>query len=66
MTFKKVTPGFNGGISLLGCVYSFIGAIIIGIIAKYYSPDIDYIQELIIVCYGYVGSIIDSIMGSLL
>ena len=63
--FKKITPGVNGGVSLLGEGAALLGAFIIGlsyIILDFHGFAI--IPLLAITILGFVGCQIDSILGA--
>lgn len=63
-TFKKITKGISGGISVLGIIFSFLGSLLIAV--TYYFIAETSINILIFICLmGFLGSIIDSILGSL-
>jgi uncharacterized protein (TIGR00297 family) len=66
-TFKKVPPGTDGGISVVGTVAGIIGAGIIGIAAYLLGifPD-PYVTLKISIIAGTVGCFVDSILGAVL
>lgn len=66
-TFKKVKPGTDGAISLLGTGIAILGAGIIGILAYFLgiSPD-PLISLRISVIAGTVGCFADSLLGAIL
>ncbi len=64
ITFKKGTPGLSGNISLLGIGGGLLGALIIACI-YYYLVDLNYHSYLLITLIGLLGSLVDSIIGSL-
>ncbi len=66
-TFKKVPPGTDGGISVLGTVAGIIGAGIIGIAAYLLGifPD-PFVTFKISIIAGTVGCFVDSILGAVL
>ncbi len=61
-TFKEVNPGKSGAISLLGTFASFVGSIIIAILA---IPlfHLNVFQVLIISLSGFIGSMADTVAG---
>lgn len=68
-TFRKVSPGSSGGISLMGTVSSFSGSFLLVLIG--FLPGISPVPfnlELfsIIVIAGFSGSFIDSLLGAFL
>jgi uncharacterized protein (TIGR00297 family) len=65
--FKKVPPGTNGGISLLGTVSGIIGSGIIGTFAYLLGINSDpYVTLKIAVIAGTFGCFVDSILGAVL
>lgn len=61
LTFKKSEKGLSGNVSILGFVASFIAAFIIGSI--YLFKEISIYIVLVITIIGFVGALIDSILG---
>jgi len=65
-TFKRVTPGTNGGVSLLGTSVSVLGAFIIGLTYSLLTYGaFNYYPVLLITAFGFVGNVIDSLLGAL-
>ena len=66
-TFKKVPPGTDGGISILGTAAGVIGAGIIGVSAYLLGvyPDLVKTMEVAVIA-GTVGCFVDSILGAVL
>lgn len=62
--FTKVEPGVDGGISIVGTLASIAGAILIGGIFWLFNLDAAYELPIIIVVFGFLGSIIDSAIGT--
>ena len=65
-SFKKITPGVNGGISMLGEAMALTGAFIIGIayiILNFHGFKI--VPLIIITLLGFLGCQVDSLLGSL-
>jgi uncharacterized membrane protein len=64
--FAEVPPGTNGGMSLLGTSASVMGGGFIGLV--FWSMSFfDYSQFPMVIagfCYGFIGSLIDSILGA--
>ena len=61
--FKKVEPGTNGAISLLGEGVAFVGACIISLIA-YFLIGITLSSVLLCILLGFLGCHIDSLLGA--
>ena len=64
-TLKKQDKGISGGVTALGLFFSLIGSFIIAI-SFYLLNDGSINQLIFILIIGFVGSLIDSIYGSLL
>lgn len=66
-TFKKVPPGTDGGISILGTAAGIIGAGAIGVSAYLLGvhPDLVKTMEIAVIA-GTVGCFVDSILGAVL
>ncbi len=63
--FKKITPGINGGISLLGEISAAVGALIIGLsysILEFHT--IVFSPIFVITLLGFAGCQVDSILGA--
>ena len=61
-TFRKVTTGSSGGVSLLGTFGSILGAATIGGISYLFLKDL---QSLILITSaGFAASLVDSLLGS--
>jgi uncharacterized protein (TIGR00297 family) len=66
-TLKKVPPGTDGGISLIGTAAGIFGAGIIGISAYLLGIFSDPVKTLeIAVISGTIGCFVDSILGAVL
>lgn len=63
-SFKQVTPGVEGGISIVGTVASVLGACIIGNIYLVFNLEMPIANSIIIIVSGFVGSFVDSIIGT--
>lgn len=61
--FTQVKAGTDGGVSLYGTIGSFIGSALIGGIYTYTLSEKDITIFLIITFSGFMGSLIDSIIG---
>lgn len=64
LTFSTITKGLSGGISLIGSIGGFIGGLVIA--ATYYIHACSFETSLNILTFGFLGMIIDSIIGSTL
>jgi len=62
-SMKKMEPGLSGGISLEGSLAGLMGSLIIATAAFVYSISINLF--FIIAIFGFVGMLIDSIIGSI-
>ena len=62
-TWKQITPGLSGGISSLGIVASIIATILFGVLS-YVCIRTSVGESLIIMVFSFLGSIIDSLIGS--
>jgi uncharacterized protein (TIGR00297 family) len=60
---KYVDKGVSGGVTFLGSISSFIGAIIFAFAIKYIC-DLPYYQAVIMCAIIYFGVIVDSLLGS--
>lgn len=65
--FKKVTPGTDGGISVLGTAAGIVGAGLIGVSAYLLGihPDLLKTMEIAVIS-GTAGCFIDSVLGAVL
>ena len=63
-SFKQVAPGVEGGISIVGTFASVLGACIIGIVFLVFNLEMPIIYSIIIIASGFVGSFVDSIIGT--
>lgn len=61
LTGKPVEKGLSGGISLLGFVAGIFGSFLISILA---FPEYGYTGLVLVFTLGFVGTIIDSILGA--
>lgn len=61
--FKRINQGLSGGVSLAGTIASFLGAGIISLSYFYFHSD--GFVTLIILFSGVMGSLVDSVLGSL-
>jgi uncharacterized protein (TIGR00297 family) len=65
-TFKKVKPGTDGGISIIGTVASLTGAFFIGAIYWLVNAESSWYAFLLIALSGFTGSFIDSLFGAVI
>ena len=61
--FKPCKKGLSGGVSLLGTLFSLVGAVIIALLS-YFLGIISAFDILIVVLCGFFGCVVDSILGS--
>jgi uncharacterized protein (TIGR00297 family) len=64
--FKAVEPGTDGGISLYGTISALLGSSLIGAIYMMFSYEDHLMIFLIIALSGFIGCIIDSLLGATL
>ena len=64
-TFQQVEKGTDGGITLLGLITGLLGAGIIGIL-YYFTVQASLVVAGIIILAGFLGSLVDSILGATL
>lgn len=63
--FNPVPRGYSGGISWIGTFGGLLGAGVIGLIGVFFAPmDLNPLLLGLIVISGFLGSIVDSILGS--
>lgn len=69
-TLRKVPPGTNGGVTVLGLIASLMGGLIIGVTAAIVVPTHTILHRLAVVCIattaGLAGSLLDSLLGATL
>lgn len=67
-SFKECEPGLSGGVTILGTFGGFCGSVVIAIswFAIFYNyKELNHFSEsLIIIISGFVGCIMDSVLGS--
>jgi uncharacterized protein (TIGR00297 family) len=63
-SFKEVETGTDGGITLLGCVWAFIGSALIALM--HYALYLNALFAAIILVAGLIGAFTDSILGAVL
>ena len=64
--FRKVSPGLSGGISVTGSLAGLLGSLLIGLLALAMPTYFTAIDVLTVTAFGFLGMLIDSILGSLL
>jgi uncharacterized protein (TIGR00297 family) len=65
-TFKRVDPGTSGAVSILGTAAAFAGAAVISVVATVlWSHVVNFKLTIFIVFFGFLGCMIDSVMGAL-
>ncbi len=62
--WKKATRGIDGAVSLEGFGFGIIGSVLIAMIPIFFQPDIT--MFVIIALSGFLGNIIDSVLGATL
>ncbi|WP_050615773.1 DUF92 domain-containing protein [Bacillus testis] len=60
---KRVEKGTSGAVSLLGTIASFGGALVISLAGWLLLPGIGLAETAIILCSGFMGSVIDTLLG---
>lgn len=65
LKFKPVTPGISGGVSILGLVSALVGAAV-AVFVAYCFGVFEWHVFLILVLVAFLGTIIDSVLGSLM
>ncbi|NJD51731.1 MAG: TIGR00297 family protein [Candidatus Methanoperedens sp.] len=64
-TFKKVKPGTDGAVSILGETAAFLGSLAIALLA-FILVSIDLSLVIIVTAGGFIGTNIDSLLGATL
>jgi uncharacterized membrane protein len=62
--FEPCPAGTSGGVSLFGTSFSIVGATVIAVIAFFFDK-ISFIQLFVVIVSAFLGTILDSILGSL-
>lgn len=62
-TFKRIEKGTSGAVSLLGTIAGIAGAFLISFLS-FVLFDIPFYTSLIIFLFGFVGNIIDTLIGA--
>lgn len=63
-TFKKVKPGTDGGVSIIGTIAAFSGALFIALLYWLVHDFANILTVSLILACGFVGSFIDSLLGA--
>ena len=61
LTLKKIKKGTSGGVTALGLVASFVAALLIALTS--FIISLNLVAFLIVLFSGYMGNIIDSLLG---
>ncbi len=64
LSFKEIKQGISGGISFTGLIASLAGAFIISLTSLPWIESNYQVNILIITIAGFIGSILDSVLGS--
>jgi len=62
-TLKRIDRGTSGAISLLGSAAALAGSFLISIIS-FWLFDLDILLMLLVFLFGFIGNIIDTVMGA--
>jgi len=62
LTLTKCEQGISGGISIVGLLASFVGAIMVVLSAIQWLTSLDLL--ILLVCVGFLGSLFDSLIGA--
>jgi uncharacterized protein (TIGR00297 family) len=65
-TFKDVEPGTDGGISFYGTISALLGSSLIGAVYMMFSYEDRLLIFIIIAISGFIGCLIDSLLGATL
>lgn len=63
--FKQVQKGVSGGVTTFGILSSLVGASLIAILCFIFNIEQSHLAFLVIILFGFLGAIIDSILGQL-
>ena len=64
-TFKSVTPGTDGGVSLKGTLFAILGALMIGFFASQGLGSDPISTFFVVAISGFLGCLIDSYIGAI-
>lgn len=62
ISFQKIETGLSGGVSAIGTLAAFAGSLSVGLISYYYIDDLKII--FVVILFGFLGSVIDSLLGA--
>lgn len=67
-TFEKVPPGTNGGVSVMGTIWAFLGALVASVLGWVVINPLDALNPLFIIpiVAGFLGCMADSFLGATL
>ena len=65
MDLKKLGKGVSGAVTLFGIVSSLFGSLIIAVLYLLFNVNTSILTIVIISVFGFVGALIDSILGQL-
>jgi len=63
--WKEVPRGLSGGVSLAGTVAGLVGALLVGLLSYFFGSWIGGFTAMFIAILGFLGMLIDSIIGEL-
>ncbi len=63
-SFKKIEPGLDGGVSLMGSLAALVGSFVIGITFFLFNQNMSLGYPILIIITGFLGSFVDSFFGT--
>lgn len=66
LRMKRVEPGLSGGVSISGTLAAILGSMLIASLGFLFRFDFDWIDFATVTAFGFIGMLIDSILGGLL